>query len=88
MYKFAVCRYDEYLISHNFGNENNDVDRVLAVFDTYDEAFVYYMNIIKHYAGSNNDFWIVWIKDDQVIQFDRMKRESFTRFRNINYEPF
>lgn len=82
MYKFAVCQYDEYLINHNIGNEN-DVNNILAVFDDYMEAYYYYINIVKHYGRASNDFWIAWVKDGRVIQFDRVKPETFTRFRNI-----
>lgn len=84
MYKFAVCRYDDYLIHHNFEDNRNDIKEILAVFYNYKDAYNYYMDCIKNYGNIDNNLWIVFIEDGKAVQFERAKFEVLTRFRNIN----
>ena len=68
MYKFGVCTY-------NYGYDIKVSN--LVTFDTYEEAYAYYM---KELEKENNcrfipdKLWIVWIRSDDnaIIQMDQL----------------
>ena len=87
-YRYAVCEYDEHLISHNSETDESNVKEVFKVFDNYEEAWEYYMTLFNNYRQREGtlpkNIWIAWInKNDKVIQFDRLKMDTFSRYRNI-----
>lgn len=82
MYKFGVCWYDEYLIYYD---NDNDVEHILAIYDTHREAYRKYLDIIKDYGYAPSDLWIIWIdEENKIIQFEKAERKTFSRIRGVN----
>ncbi|MEE3344487.1 MAG: hypothetical protein VZS44_10375 [Bacilli bacterium] len=78
MNKFGVCRCDNIDSYEPFIEE-------LKQFDTYEEAYEYYMQIINQNKYSfiyPNNLWIVWIDDDKIVQFTQLR--EYTRCKIIS----
>ena len=79
--KFGVCNYD-------FNAYKSEVKN-LVQFETFEEAFDYYMEKLSEYenypynVGYDNDLWIVWIEGDRIIQFEQLKENVRCRLVDL-----
>ena len=75
---FGVCNCDLNLYEPKVEN--------LITFDSYDDAYNYYMNQLnKQKTGYAllKDLWIVYIDNNHIVQFDQLTMISKTKFIKI-----
>ena len=77
--KFGVCRY-------NMGQYWPEV-LDLKVFDTYEEAFNYYMEQFMAYNNYPYSFdktlWYVWIDGGRITQFSQLYTNTKTKTMDV-----
>lgn len=80
MNKFGVCRCD--LDSTTPTIEN------LRIFETYEQAYNYYLKVVsatKSYPyGFSDKIWIVFIKENIIVQFERLNYIVKSKIVKIN----
>lgn len=78
MYKFGICNYDFDVLEPKVES--------LQIFDTYEEAYIHYVDNCIAGANGNPDKteWLVWIKGNRIIQFDRFT--TLTKCRRVKID--
>ena len=72
MNQFGVCKCDPYAYE--------PVVTELKRFDTYEEAYDYYMKQVvadEHYPYTHDkNLWYVWIEDNRIVQFEQLTTKT------------
>ncbi len=59
-----------------YGVVNYDLDVIenLEIFDTYDEAYARYLELLlKDPYPPPKDLWVVFIQDNRIVQLDQLR---------------
>ena len=79
-----MCTCYQYKLERSYSLNSTDLED-LAIFDTLEEAYTEYLKRLTEIKNGRvkyipDHLWIVWIDNNQAVQFDRLEWKTIMKF--------
>ena len=73
-------------LARGFVSEYTNKVKILKTFANYEEAYIYYIDLIKEKYNYiiPDDLWLIFINDNNITQFEQLKLEIKTKIVEIH----